>query len=188
MWSICESNARNFMFSWDASKAFTYALFFSAIDVAVFEGVYDGNGSIVRGYPASHSFSATIKHVSGSYPIVQMTDTHMQNYKVYYLISNKSLSNSTEAFVSGDPAVADVSLMASQEQLNIGEAKRLIIRTPFRLDRLQCDFMAYLCFLILHHENGSYVEQNVGDNIICINVTFFKICNPGRDSLLGTEI
>ncbi len=163
---------------------FIHALSFSAIDVAVFEGVYDGNGSIIRGYPASHPFSATIKHVSGSYPIVQMTDTHMQNYIVYYLISNISLENLTGSFMSGDPDVGEVELMASQEELNIGEAKRLRIRTPFRLDKLQCDFMSYMCFLILHHDNASYIEKSTDDNIICINVTLFKICSPGKCSMI----
>ncbi len=108
-----------------------------------------------------------------------MTGAQMHNYKVYYLTSNTSLSNSTEAFMSRDAEVGDMELMESQKGLNAGKIERLRIRTFLKLNKVECDYMAYMCLLILHHENASYEEQNPDDNVICINVSTVKVCNPG---------
>ncbi len=147
------------------------------------DGRYDGSGSIIRGYPESHPFSVHIMNLPGSYPINQMTDAHMHNYEVYYVISNISLPNLTESFMSRDAEVGNMELMESQKGLNVGEKKTLRIRTPLKLNKAQCDYMAYMCLLILHHENGSYVENNSVDNIICIYMSTLKVCNPGMDTL-----
>ncbi len=108
----------------------------------------------------------------------------MQNYKVYYLTSNISLLNSTDAFVSGDMALGDMELIESQKGLNVGEVKTLRIRMSFTLNKAQCDYMTDMCLLILSHDNASYTEENLEDNIICINVSSSKVCSPGMDILL----
>ncbi len=149
------------------------------VDIAVSGGSYDGSGSIIRGYTASYPFSASISHFSGAYPVAQLTSGLARNFRVYYLTSNVTVSNGTEAMLSPDLAMGSLDLTDSQAGLEVAESKTLMIRTSINLDKDQCDEMVYLCLLLLDHEHASYMEGNTDDNIFCIDVSNSKICNPG---------
>ncbi len=148
------------------------------IDIAVSSGSYDGSGSIIRGYTAIYSFSVNIVHISGSYPIAQ-TGGDMHNYKIYYRTSNTSLINTTDAFMSGGALHGDMELRESQKGLYVDYTGTLRIRTSLKLTKAQCEYMAYMCVMIANHENSSYEEENSDNNMICINVSTFKVCTPG---------
>ncbi len=156
-----------------------FFLFFSVIDTAISGGSYNGSVPIVRGNPAFYPFTASLLHVSGAYPIARLTSAVSRNYQVYYLTSNISISNGTEALLSPKLLPGSLDLIDSQIGLEIGETKTIMIRTSIGLDKEQCEAMVYICLLLLDHEHASYEEGNIEDNVFCVDVSAVKVCSPG---------
>ncbi len=155
------------------------------VDIAVSGGSYDGPGSIIRGYTASYPFSASISHFSGAYPVAEFTSGLAGNYEVYYLTTNVTVTNGTEARLSPDLTRGNLDLAGSRTGLEVAETKTLAIRTSINLGKEQCDEMVYLCILLLDHEQASYKEGNTNDNIFCIDVSNSKVCSPGTQLLFN---
>ncbi len=152
---------------------------FSVIDTAISGGSYNGFDPIFRGRPAFYPFTASMSHASRGYPIAQLTSVFLRNYDVFYLMTNVSVSNGTEALVSPTLLPATLDLTAAQAGLQVGETNTIVIRTHFGLTKEQCESLVYICFLVLNHENASYEEGNIEDNVFCVDVSAVKVCSPG---------
>ena len=130
---------------------------------------------LVRSSSQLYHISSDITHTAGHYHIVQTTQSNFQ-LQVFF----NDLAVTDGATVAGRSDLIPITLSNSSihATLDISGSGTLHADSAIELDLATCEDMHFMCIYVTNTTEGTFVEDNEADNVLCIDFDAIKNCTP----------
>ena len=123
-----------------------------------------------------HQFSLDIDK-SGTYDIMELSNDDA-NFEAGYLYSDTDSLNIMSLIENNNITTLALEPVDAKSSLVNGQTKTFSVTVPVGMSDAECESTDWLCFVVLQHNNATFTEMDMTNNLFCHDITSQRECSP----------